>query len=314
MSGITDFADKLAAANTAYVETFDSIEIWPGSFQLFTEDVGNINATAMSIGYTEDLAQARTMKPGQDRAFDGLRAYAASYDLEEVYAALRLERIKVQNDSSGRITRELQRFVQRGASIINTKVWTKLTANTVTGPDGVALLSTAHPNGDGGATQSNKTTDALSHASYNAGKAAMRSYTRENGEDLDMTASHLFVHPDEERIAKEITGAERPVSVDNAGAVDTGTRIGVTSITNVYQGDTTVVVTPKITSGDWLLMDLTKPGVRPWALGHGAPMQAAYPDERDDYVVRKLAMLEWVISGDIAHGPGHWQAAYGKLS
>jgi hypothetical protein len=61
-------------------------------------------------------------------------------------------------------------------------------------------------------------------------------------------------------------------------------------------------------------MDLTKPGVRPWVLGHGAPMQESHPDEADDYVVRKLAQLEWVIFGDIAHGPGHWQAAYGKIS
>ena len=312
---IADFQDKLAAANTAYLESFEAIEYWPGTWSLFTEDVGDINATAMEVGYTEDLAKARTMKPGQDRAFDGLRAYAASYGLEEVYAALRLDRIKVQNDPTGRITRALQRFVGRGANVINTKVWDKLTANTVTGPDGQPLLSTAHPNGSGGATQSNKTTDALSHSSYQAGKAAMRSYTTENDEKLDMTASHLFVNPDEERLAKEITGAERPVSIDSSGVIDTTSGVvGATSITNVYQGDSMVVVTPDVPSGDWLMFDLTKPGVRPWALGHGAPMQASHPDERDDYVVRKLAQLEWLLFGDIAHGPAHWQAAYGKLS
>ena len=312
MANVADFTSKLEAANTGYSDTIDAIgDVFPGTFNLFSEDVGAPNGEKVNIGYTEDLGQVRVMYPGQSRMFDGMRAFGAEYEVEEIYTAHTLSRMRVDYDSSERIARGLKRAAQRGADIVETKLWETLAANTKVGVDGVALISTSHSSG--ALTQSNLTTTALGHVSYRAGKAAMRNLVRENLQPYNMMPTHLFVPPGLEDVALEVTGANRAFSINNTGTEATSSVVATTTIENVYQGDTTVVVTPRMTAGTWLLFDLSKPGVRPWAHSFGKMPQPLMPDPHDESV-KKLAMLEYILSGDIAQGPAHWQSAYGKIA
>lgn len=310
---IADFSDKLEAANTAYSSTFDALgDVFPGTFNLFSEDLSSDgDGSALNIGYTEDLGTVRVMKPGESRKYDGLRAFGATYDLEEVYSAHRIARIKVENDPSGRIAKGLQRAAQRALEIIETRIWDTLKANTKTGVDGVALISASHTSGS--LTQSNLTTTALGHSSYRAGKAAMRGLERENGQPYNINPTHLFVPEGLEDVAREVTGADKVVALDNTGAEATSGVVAATSIKNVYQGDTTVVVTPRMTAGTWLLMDLSTPGFRPWVHKLAKSPTPIMPDPRDESN-RQRSMLEYILSGDIAQGPGNWQTAYGKIA
>ena len=141
----------------------------------------------------------------------------------------------------------------------------------------------------------------------------MRGFVRENGQPLDMQPTHLFVPVGSEDVAREVTGADKVVALNNTGAEATSGVVTSTSIRNVYEGDTTVVVTPRMAAGTWFLMDLSTAGVRPWVYGFGRKPEALLPDPHDESI-KKLAMLEYILSGDIAQGPGYWQAIYGKIS
>jgi hypothetical protein len=311
MANVADFTSKLEAANTAYKETIDALgDVFPGTYNLFSEDLGPADGEKVNIGYTEDLGEVRVMQPGESRQFAGLRAFGAEYNVEEIYTGHTLARKRVEYDSSGRIARGLKRAAERGFDLIESEVWRHIKANTITGVDGVALVSASHASG--AVTQSNLTTTALGHPAYRAGKAAMRALVRENGQPYDMNPTHLFVPTGSEDIGREVIGENRAVALDNAGA-ESGTRVAAATINNVYVGDTILVVTPRMASGTWLLMDLGKPGVRPWAHSFGRQPEAIMPEPNDESI-KKLAMLEYILSGDVAMGPAHWQSIYGKIA
>ena len=310
---ITDFAAKLDAANTLYSDRFAAVsDLFPGFYQQLAENLGPSTATKLEVGYVDDLGPIRTLQPGESRMYDGGRAYSTTYEMETLYLSMEMTRRQFEYDHSGRIGRMMSQFVARAALMWENKVWESIQANSLLGPDGVALISAAHPNGPAGATQSNSTTSVLSHATYRAGRAAMQSFQKENGEYLGMAGTHLYVHPDEEPIAKEITGADRPFSIDNTGAEATASVVASTTIGNVFQGDVVVVVTSRMASGDWLIVDQSKPGVRPWVVSIGEDPKVHAPSE-DDEALRQRDMLQWFIQGDLIQGPGHWQSIYGRI-
>jgi len=307
---IANFETKLRAANTVYSSAFDALRgDYPGTYQLFSEDMQGIDGVSLNIGYTENLGVTRVLKAGESRQYDGLVARSTTYDLETIYRAHQLERKAVKYDPSGRVGKSVSQFASEQIEMVDRYIWAALKSNTVLGPDGVALISASHPTGEG--TQSNTTATALGHSSYRAGKAAMRGFTRENGDALSMVPTHLFVPVTSEDVAKEVTGADKPVAVDNSGA-ESGTRIGVTTIKNVYQGDSTAIVTPLMAAGTWLLMDLSG-SARPWAHGFGEKPTHNAPDAGSE-ALRNTDMLEYFLQGDICQGPANWQTIYGKIS
>jgi hypothetical protein len=311
---IVDFADKLAAANRAYSDAVESIRGGlPGTYQLFTQLDGAPTGTSANIGFTDPLAPLRVHVPGESKVFDDLRAYGQTYDMRLLYKAHRIERQRVQYDTSGRVAQGLAAFVAESAILAEKRIFDLLVANTVVGIDGVTLLNDAHPYGNAGATWDNLTTDALSFSSYNAAKAAMRVFTGENGEPYDVMPTHLFVPPALERTAKEITGADRPVPFSASAQDATSSIVAATSIANAYQGDVTVVVTPRITTSTaWFLMDLSKPSARPWYAQIG-PVFEQMPEINDD-TVRKTDIFEYAINADMIAGPAHPQLIYGRVS
>lgn len=311
---IVDFADKLAAANRAYSDAVESIRGGlPGTYQLFTQLDGAPTGTSANIGFTDPLAPLRVHVPGESKVFDDLRAYGQTYDMRLLYKAHRIERQRVQYDTSGRVAQGLAAFVAESAILAEKRIFDLLVANSLLGIDGVTLLNDAHPYGNAGATWDNLTTDALSFSSYNAAKAAMRVFTGENGEPYDVMPTHLFVPPALERVAKEITGADRPVPFSATAQDATSDILAATSIANAYQGDVTVVVTPRITTAAaWFLMDLSKPSARPWYAQIG-PVFEQMPELSDD-TVRKTDVFEYAINADMITGPAHPQLVYGRVA
>lgn len=308
---IANFESKLRAANTVYSDKFDAIRgDYPGTFNLFSDDMQGIDGQSLNIGYTENLGVTRVMRAGQSRTYDGLRAYSATYDLETIYRAHQISRKEVQYDPSGRTGKSVAKFAAEQLEMVDRYIWAALKANTKVGPDGVVLFSASHPTGD--STQSNVTASSLGHSSYRAGKAAVRSFIRENGDALSMNPTHLFVPVTSEDVAKEVTGADKPVAIDASGAEATASVVTSTTIKNVYQGDTTVIVTPLMAADTWALMDLSG-SARPWAHGFGEKPTHNAPDENSE-AKRNRDMLEYFLQGDICQGPGNWQTIYGKIS
>lgn len=314
---MTDFVGAgvvVDRANATLATGFDAIfdDLHSGTWQLFTEDIGAVDGMTVDIVFTDDLGQIRKGIPGESRAQEGGRWYSASYPVENFYRTLSLPRLNFQQDRSGQIGRSISRFLQSLPGFVNAKVWEKLKTNP-TGPDGVALLSTAHPFGPDGATQSNKTTDALAKTSFRAGIAAMRKFRRENGLYLNPRPTHLIVNPDDEGLALELTQADlRYVPINASGVEAAAAVVATAAIDNVYAGRIQVVLEPEITSGDWLIV-AAGGAARPWAIGFARQLEQ-FPFDMESEERRQRDMLSALVDGDWGQGPANWQTVYGKLS
>lgn len=319
MPDIADFETHLADANTTFKADFDAIfgqaETQPGSWALITETGIPVDGETLKLVLEDDLSEVREWHEGEDKRYEGARSYSVAYEMKTFYAAKELPRKRIAYDKSGATSRMLTRFLQRNQGMINKIVWDKLLTNPV-GYDGVALLSTAHPNAPGGGTQSNKTTDALSHTSYRAARAAQKQFRMENGEYLEgLDANLLIVNPDDEDIAAEVIKAsQRPVAVNNTGAEATSGVVAVTTIDNVFAGAVNIVLEPRLTAGDWLLACTRIAGVRPWCLTFGREIEEIVADAMNDSERRRRDVLQWALETDLVQGPGYWQSIYGKLS
>lgn len=189
-----------------------------------------------------------------ERVFDSVRMYARRTVLKTYDKYLPLKRTQVTNDPTGSVaqamsahTADLDQFFDKFAI--------EALADNPTGADNVALISDSHPFASGGGTWDNKTTDALSFASFNTERARMRALKKENGEPMGLEPRVLLVHPDEEELALQIAQSDqKPVAVGTAGAINSG-GVGGSAIANVFRGSIDVVVSARWTSGDWLIMD-----------------------------------------------------------
>lgn len=315
---ILDRADKLDAAATAFEEAANTAfaradPVWSD----FTADLGEATSRKTRVGYVEDGAELRVLPEGAEREWDSLgRAYEVEYELETIYKASKLALNDIDFDHSGRIQSALNGLLESGQYITGRRIWARLTANPV-GLDGVSLLSTAHPYGEDGATQSNRTTDDLGYDSYNAARIAMGTLKRENGEALDFVPTHLYVPPALERLAIEIAGPTRPLSVDSNGDFGaTSSVVGAIPMNNVYQGQQLTVVKSRYFTADtdYLFMDLSRAMYRPWAAAFGQRPEGRIVTDLNDKDIRDSEMVPAWVQAKIAHGPAHWQTVWGRLS
>jgi phage major head subunit gpT-like protein len=311
MSGIVDFASKLLAANTTYTDAVEGVrEAPPGTYQLFCQLPGAPRGQATQVGYVDPLSPLKRYSPGDSREYAQMRAYAATYSVKQIEKSTEIARTDLELDPSGRVAAGLAAWVNENAVLADEDIWSELLANRV-GLDGVALLSDSHPYGPAGATQDNLTTAALSFTSYNAAIAAMRGYKRENGVPLRINPTHLFVPPALERTALEVAGADRPVPFSASAQDATSSIVAATSITNVYQGRTQVVVVEWMDDSDeWLLMDLSKTAKPFYA--ELSPVMDFTPDAQDE-TLRDRDMLRYSMRMDVIRGPATWQLIYGRL-
>jgi len=188
------------------------------------------------------------------RVYESSRLYTKRVALKTYDKYLRIPRTTVTNDKTGSVAALLSEFTSELEQLFDKLVIESLVSNP-TGADGVSLVNDSHPYASGGSTWDNKTTSALSFSAFNTERARMRALENEFGEPLGLEPRVLLVHPDDEETALQIAQADqKPVSVGTAGAINTA-GIGATGITNVFRGSIDVVVSPRWTSGDWVIID-----------------------------------------------------------
>lgn len=253
------------------------------------------------------------------RRFANLRAYAQRIPAVEYSAdAIELPRLMVDKDKSGVVSRRLANYLAQTADFLEKPVIDKLLSNPL-GIDGVSLLNDTHPHGPAGATWDNLVATALTQTSLEAGFVAMRSYRYENGEPGGYRPTTLIVGPALEREALDLIGDARMQPVDNAGAPDTSSSVvAAVMIKNWVGGRLNLMVIDRFADGthdtDWLLVDLSKPGVRPMVVGEAIAPRGVVVDQPNSEPVIQRASYQYYVDAAAAISGYAPQTIYGKLS
>lgn len=316
MASIAGFEEKLDGARTRFEAASNQLfngEGVEGTFTMFTmEETLDSGGIYSLIDSGQTGLMRRWIGDKQEDSFRLYRKDIQVYPHEKTFALPRRELIE---DTTSAINRKIDTWLSTQAQVFDYRVWEKYLENP-TGIDGVSLINDSHPFGEDGGTWDNKTTDALSYASYNSAKTAMRSIKGEGGRFMGIRPTHLFVGPALERPAKEITGADRPVVYTTAGAEATsGTANSAVTIPNVYQGDVTVVIVDHFADGthddDWVLLDATK-GAMPMCLVHQRdPELIEQTDMGDERRFQRDEFL-WSVEGDFGYDGAYPHVVYGR--
>jgi phage major head subunit gpT-like protein len=315
--GIAGAAANLINAQTeydaAYQEVFDGGVT--GLQALFAKTVP-ITAKRLSVPVVTSFPDLREWIGS--RFESDLRSLKQDIDIKTYESSIKIKRLDLDADASGAVSQSVGTFVRQAPAMIDRKATAALTANTSLGYDGVVLGSSAHPYvGSAAGTFDNTTSAVLSFESFRAQKAVMMSITDESGRNLGMNPSALMVGPSNLRLALEIVGAQRPVSVKSDGTYDQTSAVGATAIENVFQGECNVIYNPYLVGSAatfWYLMDLSRPGVRPIMRALFREVEAitqlemnAQPRmDRDEYI--------WALEGDFQYVAGLWQSVTGKFA
>lgn len=240
--------------------------------------------------------------------YRGFRKRIVAIPFHKYHKSIELDRADVEHDQNGSTAVALADLTRNVGYIWDKVVFTKLASNP-TVADGSSLIANSHNSG----TLDNLTTEALNFDTFDAGRVALRNQTDEFGEFLGIEVDTLLVNPDEERIALEIAQADaRPISVGTGGVINiNGAGIGATQIANVYRGLVTVIVTPRWTAGDWMIMDSRFP---PIALGVWRDPTAVIQDRMEDEARFNLDKYRYSVEADVnASGLTH-HGCYGAIA
>lgn len=255
---------KLDALNAAFKEMFSDIYTKgaPEADSVYYR-AEPCDGTSLQVPWLSAWPAMREWVGNKD--YDPTRAHLSNIAITPKHKSTAFSLVDVRGDRSGLIGRQLKSWLANTAKDKGLLAFNKLIEGfSKTSEDGVNFFSTAHPNGSGGATQSNTTTNALTVDNFNTARSGMRALLDENGESLGINPTILMVGPKLEAVAKQIIESElRTVAVDNAG-LESGTRVGVAASSNVYSTmGMRVVVNPRLvgTYDDyWFLIDDSKDG------------------------------------------------------
>lgn len=247
------------------------------------------------------------------------RAYSLALTLQTFAPdMLSIDRKDFTYDAIGIVSRRVTNYLNAQKAWKDQLLHTSLFQSSGAGPigiDGVALFSTAHPNGPSG-NQSNLGTTALSQSSFNTGYVAMTSFLRENGEPFNVTPKYLVTGPKLRQTGLEITASDiRGASYANDG-LEAGTRIGSAGISNVNNGIVQYVLDPRLvgTQDDyWYILGETAGGMKPLVFVEGmSPTEQINTDMNSTEVMRTDHFLFGLLADAQIGGYG-WPAAYAGI-
>ena len=313
------------AAVTTYItkvgEMFASTD--NGLADVFAETIGpdsGKSATMLADDFTSTWRQITGNSANAGGRVTGVsRAYSLSLTLQTFSPdMLSIDRKDFQYDKIGLVARRITNYLSQQAAWKDQLIHTSLFQSSGAGPtgiDGVALLSTAHPNGPSG-NQSNLGTTALSQASFDTAFVAMTSYLRENGEPFNVMPKYLVTGPKLRQTAMQITQADiRGASYANDG-LEAGTRIASAGVTNVYNGVVQYVFDPRLvgTQDDyWYLIGETPGGIKPLAFLEGmSPKEQINTDMNSTEVMRTDHFLFGLLADAQIGGYG-WPSIFGGI-
>jgi phage major head subunit gpT-like protein len=248
------------------------------------------NARTNVFGFLLNLLKLR--KWDGPRIIQNLKTGAYLLENEPYELTVGVDRRDIRDDLIGIHN---HRFEDMGRA---SKLWpdqtlrTALQAGTTRlGFDGVAFFAATHPLNPAGNQSNNFTTTALSAANFATVRAAMASYTGQDGEVLGVQPNVLIVPPQLE---------------DTANTIVTAT-FGASGATNIQQGQARVVVVPQLANQGttWYVADDNNAikGLI-WQLRE-APIFTAKTSFNDDNVFFENQFL-WGINAEGVAGYGPW--------
>lgn len=304
----------LNAANTAYEAAFQSLFSGLPSqvASQFTHVMNVPQAKVVNVPVIEAFPRYREWLGAKQ--FKDLKAYSFNIDLKKYEASIEIPRWDVEHDQTGAVAATLSAFVASKAAWLDDIVITSLLANP-TCYTGDALLANTHVGAATGFTTDNLETTAFSFANYRTARDALRSMADASGKPLGVSPTHVLVGPLSERIALEVTGSDRPVTLSTAGGMDAGASVqAAVTLKNYIGGDCQVMVSEFITGNEWFVMDLSKPGLRPMLFCQSRPFQALSQTAMDDEGRFINDVFRYSIEGDGAPAAGLWQLIYGSVT
>lgn len=235
-----------------------------------------------------------------DRVIHKLRASAYEIRNYDWANGIELSLDDFRNDKGGKIGKRIAQLALQGKKAIEKEIARVLNgafgAAGGLGYDGQYLIDTDHVASTeaGVAAQSNSGgTAALDAAAVEAGIVAMSGFKDSKGEPADVWPTHLVIGPANWPAARAL--------------LETQFLAGGAS--NLNYGLLKLIVSPRITSKKWFLIDMSQ-GVGPIIL---QTREAPHMDEMDNSVSKFMRKTFYFgASANFGVGPGLWQTIYGS--
>jgi phage major head subunit gpT-like protein len=274
-----------------------------------TAQPGTWQATAMEVpstGSGEDYAWLsrfpKLRKWVGEKHIKSLEAGKYYKKNEDYETTIAVKRNDIEDDQIGIYNTQAQ-MAGEAAGELHDIIVDDLKANAFveTGIDGQYFYDTDHV--VKGVSVSNKGTAALSSAtlaaakaSYGAGRAAILSFTDDEGMPLRLIPDTLEVGPGQEAVANILMTSDK---LDDNGP-------------NPYKGTAKVLVNPTFTDNRWLLHVTSKQSVKPFIVQmRKKPVFVSQTSEENDDVFNK-AEYKFGVEARATGLYGFWQLSYGS--
>lgn len=226
------------------------------------------------------------------RIIQNLKTHAYMLENEPYELTIGVDRDHINDDQLGIYSPMFSEFGRVGRKWADQTLKTALQAGTTNlGFDDVAFFASTHNLDPAGNQSNNFTGNALSTTNFATTRAAMMSYTGEDGEPLGVMPALLIVPPQLENAAHTIVTAER----------------GASGASNVQKGQASVLVVPELANQGttWYLAD-TSSAIKPlvWQLREAVKM-VALTDVTDQNVFMHKQYL-YGLEGRGVAGYGPW--------
>ncbi len=226
------------------------------------------------------------------RIIENLKTHAYQLENEPYEKTVGVDKDDIKDDMLGVYAPLFAELGRVGKKWPDQTVKRALQAGTTEeGFDAVAFFSALHDLNPAGNQSNNFTGTALSTTNFSAVRAAMMSYTGEDGESLSVYPNLLIVPPQLEDTANTIVTAER----------------GASGATNVQRGQAEVLMIPELANEatTWYLADTTSP-IKPliWQLREA--IQMASLTAATDQNVFMIKQFLYGLEGRGVAGYGPW--------
>ena len=230
-----------------------------------------------------------------DREIQNLSSYGYEIKNKDFELTIGIDRNDIEDDTIGIYSPLIQTMGQSAALHPDEIIFELLAAGFKTKCyDGKCFFDTKHKIGEN--TASNKSTKALSVASYGIARSSMMSITNDQGKPFRAIPNLLVVPPQLEGMGRKILFSET-----------------IDATTNIYKDSAELLVLPELAANPtaWFLLDVSKP-IRPLIFQQRkSPQFIAKDSINDDNVFFQKQFIYGTDSRDNA-GYSLWQLAYGS--
>lgn len=278
--------EKFEAMRTAYDMAFKAaFDAAPTVFEQFSMLVGDAAHSIVKLPFIEQFACMRKWLGA--RQIKNLEGKMITMTEEAYEDTVGIKSREIETDNWGVYLPSIQQM-----AVASKALWDQLAANALLCPsawiDGKSFFSEGRKYGK--SVIANKTSSALSHASFKEARQTMFAYSGHAGEPLSVNPDTLMVGPALEFTARDIL--ENDFELDSSGKI---------AVRNTCKGLAKLIVNPRIT-GDyakyWFLMSCSGP-IKPVAVQKSKDGVLVSKNKPDD---EGVFMEDMAIFGTSAYG------------